>query len=129
MRRLILVFALLTSGVAVAADSSTFQLRNADDLVVAQRAPDHALYAMRRALSGLLVGAYSYYNDGERREPLHLHADPGPDACQGDERIRGVGRRAEYMNDPRSMRCSGIWRKPIRAEVIPRRNLETGEPG
>jgi hypothetical protein len=63
MRRLILAAALIASGAAVAADSSTFQLRNADDLVLAcSVAPDHALYANATGFChGVLVGAYRYY--------------------------------------------------------------------
>jgi len=64
MHRLILAAALLTSGAAIAADSSTFQLRDAQDLVTACSVPaDHTLHANATGFChGVLVGAYTYYN-------------------------------------------------------------------
>lgn len=63
MRRLIVMAALLASGTAIAADSSTFELRDAGDLVRACSVPQkHALY--RNAIGfchGVLTGAYRYY--------------------------------------------------------------------
>lgn len=63
MRGLILVAALLTSGAAFAVESSTFQLRDTNDLVRACSVPaDDAVYANAVGFChGLLVGAYGYY--------------------------------------------------------------------
>jgi hypothetical protein len=63
MRRLILAAALMTSGVVFAADSSTFELRDAGDLVRACSVPpEHALYANATGFChGVLTGAYRYY--------------------------------------------------------------------
>jgi len=64
MRGLILVVALMTSGVAVAADSSTFQLRHTDDLVrVCSVPPEDIFYANATGFChGILTGAYRYYD-------------------------------------------------------------------
>lgn len=63
MRRLILAVALMTSGVVVADDSRTFQVRDADALVRACSVPpDHKLYANATGFChGVLTGAYRYY--------------------------------------------------------------------
>jgi hypothetical protein len=55
--------ALLASGAAVATDSSTFQLRDANDLVRACSVPaDHPLHANATGFChGVLTGAYRYY--------------------------------------------------------------------
>jgi hypothetical protein len=64
MRKLMLVAALMTSGAAVAADSNTFQLRDANDLVRACSVPqDDVHYANATGFChGILVGAYRYYD-------------------------------------------------------------------
>ena len=63
MRRLILAAILMTSGMVVAADSSTFELRNAEDLVRACSVPaKHILYRNATGFChGVLTGAYRYY--------------------------------------------------------------------
>jgi len=63
MRRLILAAALMTSGIVVGADSSTFELRDADDLVRACSVPPkHTLYRNAAGFChGVLTGAYRYY--------------------------------------------------------------------
>lgn len=63
MRKLMMAAALLASGVAVAADSSTFQLRDANDLVRACSVrTDDPLYANATGFChGVLTGAYRYY--------------------------------------------------------------------
>ncbi|MBK6336388.1 MAG: hypothetical protein IPF60_11685 [Betaproteobacteria bacterium] len=104
MRRLLLVFALLASGIAVAADSSTFQLRNADDLVVACSVPqDHALYANATGFChGLLVGAYSYYNATVSAENRFI-CTPTPVPTRAkvmNEFVAWAKSRPQYMNDP-----------------------------
>jgi hypothetical protein len=89
MRSLILVAALLTSGAAVAVESSTFQLRDTNDLVRAcSVAPDHTLYANAIGFChGLLVGAYSYYVSTVTAENRFI-CPPSP-----------VPTRAKVMND------------------------------
>jgi hypothetical protein len=64
MRGLILLAALLASGAAFAVDSSTFQLRDTDDLVRACSVPaGDTLYANATGFChGILVGAYRYYD-------------------------------------------------------------------
>ncbi len=104
MRRLLLVFALLASGIAVAADSSTFQLRNADDLVVACSVPpDHALHANATGFChGLLVGAYSYYNATVSAENRFI-CTPTPVPTRArvmNEFVAWAKSRPQYMNDP-----------------------------
>ena len=89
MRRLMFMAALLASGAAVAADSSTFQLRDAQDLVTACSVPqDHALYANATGFChGVLVGAFTYYNSTVTAENRFI-CPPSP-----------VPTRAKVMND------------------------------
>lgn len=89
MRSLIFVAALLTSGAAVAVESSDFQLRDTNDLVRACSVPsDHALYANAAGFChGLLVGAYGYYVHTVTAENRFI-CPPSP-----------VPTRAKVMND------------------------------
>lgn len=89
MRSWILVAALLTSQAAVAVESSTFQLRDTNDLVRAcSVAPDHALYANAMGFChGVLVGAYSYHASTVTAENRFI-CPPNP-----------VPSRAKVMND------------------------------
>ena len=89
MRGLILAAALMTSGAVFAADSSTFQLRDAQDLVTACSVPqDHALYANATGFChGVLVGAFTYYNSTVTAENRFI-CPPSP-----------VPTRAKVMND------------------------------
>jgi hypothetical protein len=63
MRSLIFAASLLTSGAAVAVDSSNFQLRDTNDLVRACSVPaDHVLHANATGFChGVLTGAFRYY--------------------------------------------------------------------
>jgi hypothetical protein len=63
MRKWIVSTALLVSGAAFAVDSSTFQMRDTDDLVRACSVPaEHQLHANATGFChGVLVGAYRYY--------------------------------------------------------------------
>ena len=63
MRRLILAAILMTSGMVAAADSSTFELRDAADLVRACSVPaKDVLYRNATGFChGVLTGAYRYY--------------------------------------------------------------------
>lgn len=104
MRRLILAVALLTSGLAVAADSSNFQLRHTNDLVVACSVPqDHALHANAAGFChGLLVGAYSYYNSTVNAENRFI-CTPNPVPTRSkvmDDFVAWAKARPQYMNDP-----------------------------
>jgi hypothetical protein len=104
MRRLILVAALMTSGAAVAADSSNFQLRNADDLVVACSVPaDHALHANATGFChGVLVGAFTYYNSTIAAENRFICA-PSPPPTRAkvmNDFVAWAKSRPQYMKDP-----------------------------
>jgi hypothetical protein len=89
MRNLVLAAALLASGAAIAADSSNFQLRDTNDLVVACSVPaGHALHANATGFChGVLVGAFSYYNSTVPAEGRFV-CPPNP-----------VPTRAKVMND------------------------------
>jgi hypothetical protein len=104
MRRLILAVALLASGAAVAADSSNFQLRNTDDLVLACSVPpDHPLHANAAGFChGLLVGSYSYYNatvTSENRFICTPSPVPTRAKVMGDFVVWAKS-RPQYSNDP-----------------------------
>ena len=64
MRNLILAAVLMTSELAVAVDSGTFELRYAEDLVRACSVPPkHTLYRNATGFChGVLTGAYRYYD-------------------------------------------------------------------
>lgn len=90
MRSLLFAAVLAASGsAAAAADSSNFQLRNADDLVVACSVPaNHPLHANATGFChGLLVGAFTYYSSTVAAEDRFVCA-PNP-----------VPTRAKVMND------------------------------
>jgi hypothetical protein len=104
MRRLLLVAALLTSGVAVAADSSTFQLRNTDDLVrVCSIAPGDALYANATGFChGILVGAYRYYDSAVSAENRFI-CPPSPIQTRAEVMngfVAWAKSHSQYMKDP-----------------------------
>lgn len=63
MRKWMVATALLASGTAFGVDSSTFQMRDTDDLVRACSVPaEHPLHANATGFChGVLVGAYRYY--------------------------------------------------------------------
>jgi hypothetical protein len=89
MRKLIVLAALMASGAAVGADSSTFELRDAADLVRACSVPQkHALYANAMGFChGVLTGAYRYYQATVTAENRFV-CTPTP-----------VPTRAKVMND------------------------------
>ena len=104
MRKLIFVAALMTSGAAIAADSSTFQLRSADDLVVACSVPsDHALYANATVFChGLLVGAYTYYDSTVAAENRFI-CPPNPVPTRArvmSDFVAWAKARPQYKKDP-----------------------------
>lgn len=104
MRRVVLVAALATSGVAFAADSSTFQLRDAGDLVRAcSVAPDHALHANATGFChGVLTGAYRYYESTVTAENRFV-CPPSPTATRATVMngfVIWAKTRSQYMKDP-----------------------------
>lgn len=104
MRRWIFIAALLTSGAAVAADSSTFQLRDAQDLVTACSVPqDHALYANATGFChGVLVGAYTYYSStvtAGNRFICPPNPTPTRAKVMGDF-VAWAKSRPQYLKDP-----------------------------
>jgi hypothetical protein len=104
MRRLILVAALLTSGAAFAADSSTFQLRDADDLVRACSVPaDHPLHANATGFChGVLTGAYRYY-ESTVAAPNRFVCPPSPQPTRATVMngfVAWVKANSKYMKEP-----------------------------
>jgi hypothetical protein len=104
MRSLILAAALMTSATAFAADSSNFQLRNADDLVVACSVPpDHALHANATGFChGVLTGAYRYYESTVTAENRFV-CPPSPPTTRAkvmNDFVAWAKARPQYMKDP-----------------------------
>lgn len=104
MRRLILVLALLTSGAAVAVESSTFQLRDTNDLVRAcSVAQDDAVYANAMGFChGLLVGAYGYYASTVTAENRFI-CPPSPVPTRSkvmNDFVAWARSHSQFMKDP-----------------------------
>ena len=104
MRRLILAAALMTSGIVVAADSSTFQMRDTDDLVRACSVPsDHTLYANATGFChGVLVGAYRYYESTVMAENRFI-CPPTPVPTRAkvmNDFVAWAGSHPQYMKEP-----------------------------
>ena len=104
MRRLIFMAALLASGAAVAADSSTFQLRDAQDLVTACSVPqDHALYANATGFChGVLTGAYRYYESTVTAGNRFI-CPPSPVTTRAkvmNDFVAWAKSRPQYLKDP-----------------------------
>ncbi len=104
MRRLMLVAALMTSGTAFAADSSTFQLRDAQDLVTACSVPaDHALHANATGFChGVLVGAYTVYSSTVTAENRFI-CPPSPVPTRArvmNDFVAWAKSRPQFMKDP-----------------------------
>jgi hypothetical protein len=103
MRGLILVAALMISGVAVAADTNTFQVRTADDLVrVCSLTPEDPLYHNAMGFcSGVLAGAYGYYKlnvSAENRFVCEPNPTPTAPAVMNGF-VTWAKSNAQYMND------------------------------
>lgn len=103
MRRLILVAVLMLSGVAVAADSNTFQVRTAGDLVrVCSLAPDETLYPNAMGLChGVLLGAWGYYDSTVTAEDRFV-CSPTPTPTRAavmDGFVVWAKSNSQYMND------------------------------
>jgi Rap1a immunity proteins len=104
MRGLILMAALMISGAAVAADSSTFQMRNADDLVKVCSVPaGDTLYANAVGFChGILFGAYRYYDEtvtGANRFICPPSQTPTRAEVM-DGFVVWAKAHAQYMNEP-----------------------------
>jgi hypothetical protein len=99
-----LTLALLAPVHAVAADSSSYQLRNAADLVkVCSVAADHPLHANALGFChGVLTGAYRYYEAtaaGKSRFVCAPTPTPTRSAVMSGF-VQWAGRHAERMQDP-----------------------------
>jgi hypothetical protein len=104
MRRLILAALLMASGLAVAADSSTFELRDANDLVRACTVPPkHKLYANAMGFChGVLTGAYRYYQATVLPEDRFV-CTPNPVPTRTvvmDGFVAWAKSHPQYMKDP-----------------------------
>ena len=104
MRRLILAAALMTSGIVVAADSSTFELRDANDLVLACSVPQkHTLYRNATGFChGVLTGAYRYYQATVTVENRFV-CTPTPVPTRAkvmDDFVAWAKLHPQYMKDP-----------------------------
>ena len=103
MRGLILVAALMLSGVAVAADTNTFQVRTADDLVrVCSLTPEDPLYKNAMGLChGVLLGAWGYYDSTVSAENRFVCA-PNPKTTRAAVMsgfVTWAESNSQYMND------------------------------
>ena len=104
MRRLILAAALMTSGAVIAADSSTFQLRDADALVRACSVPPkHTLHANATGFChGVLTGAYRYYESTVAAEDRFV-CPPAPVTTRAkvmDGFVAWARSHPQYMKEP-----------------------------
>ncbi len=104
MRRLMIAAALLASGAAVAADSSTFQLRDTNDLVRACSVPaDDVHYANATGFChGVLTGAYRYYESTVKAENRFV-CSPNPTPTRAkvmNDFVAWAKARPQFMKDP-----------------------------
>jgi hypothetical protein len=104
MRRLILAAALMTSGIVVAADSGTFELRYAEDLVRACSVPPkHTLYRNATGFChGVLTGAYRYYDATVKAENRFV-CTPTPVPTRTkvmNDFVTWARSHPQYMKDP-----------------------------
>lgn len=105
MRRSMFMAALtLASGAAVAADSSTFQLRDAQDLATACSVPaDHVLHANATGFChGVLVGAYTFYSSTVTAENRFI-CPPSPVPTRArvmNDFVAWAKSRPQFMKDP-----------------------------
>jgi hypothetical protein len=103
MRGLIFAAALLASGATLAADSSNFELRNADDLVRACSVPaDHPVYANATGFChGVLTGAFRYY-ESTVAAPNRFICPPSPQPTRTEVMngfVAWAKARPQYMKD------------------------------
>jgi hypothetical protein len=104
MRELILAAALMTSGMVVAADSSTFDLRDTGDLVRACSVPPkHVLYRNATGFChGVLTGAYRYYQATVSAEDRFV-CTPNPPPTRAkvmNDFVTWAKSHPQYMKDP-----------------------------
>jgi hypothetical protein len=103
MRKLILLIALAAPAAVMAADSSTFQMRDAQDLVNACSVPaedqHHALAT--GFCHGILVGAYGYY-DATSKEEGRFICPPKPTPTRAkvmNDFVAWAKSRPQYLKD------------------------------
>ena len=104
MRMLLVLAAFILSGSATAADSNSFQMRNAADLVgVCRTGPDDPNYASAAGFChGVLVGAYQYYNSVVAGADRFVCA-PNPTPTRAkvmNDFVAWAGANQRYMKDP-----------------------------
>jgi len=104
MRSLIALVALIFSGAAAAADSNTFQLRDASDLVrICSVTPEDPQYGnMIGFCHGILVGAFRYYESAVTSTHRFVCA-PTPTPTRAkvmNDFVAWAGTHADYMKDP-----------------------------
>lgn len=104
MRSLILVAALLTSGAAIATESSTFQMSNADDLVrICSVAPSDPFYANATGFChGILFGSYRFYDSWVSAEKRFV-CPPTPAQTRAEVMngfVAWARSHPQYMKDP-----------------------------
>ena len=104
MRGLILAAALMASNTVFGADSSTFELRDAQDLVRACSVPQkHVLYRNATGFChGVLTGAFRYYQATVTAENQFVCAPtPTPTRAQVmDGFVAWAKSHPQYMKDP-----------------------------
>ena len=104
MRSLLALLAFILSGSAIAADSNTFQLRDAGDLVrVCSIEPGDPTYANAVGFChGVLVGAFRYYESVATSANRFVCA-PNPTPTRSkvmNDFVAWAGSNAKYMKDP-----------------------------
>ena len=103
MRNLLALAALILSGSAIAADSNSFQMRDAADLVrICSIGPDDPLYANAAGFChGVLVGAYRYYDSAVKGGNRYVCA-PNPTPTRAkvmNDFVAWAGKNPAYMKE------------------------------
>ncbi len=103
MSRMLVVAALLAAGTACAADSNTFQMRHAEDLVRVCSTPQDDVNYLNAVgfCHGVLVGAYRYY-DSIAKPANRFICPPNPIPTRAkvmDDFVRWAKANSNYMKD------------------------------
>ena len=103
MRNLLALAALIFSGSAIAADSNSFQLRDAGDLVrICSVGPDDPTHANAAGFChGVLVGAFRYYESAVKA-PNRFVCAPTPTPTRAKvmaDFVAWAGKNPAYMNE------------------------------
>jgi hypothetical protein len=104
MRSLFVLAALMLAGSAVGADSNTFQLRDASDLVrICSVGADDPVHANATGFChGILVGAFRYYESAVTG-PNRFVCAPNPTPTRAkvmSDFVAWAGSHTGYMKDP-----------------------------